>query len=487
MKINFDIKKYILVIIAGIIFACDIYFGNNILIVSFEQCIYTLIKLDGSSGAPIVYAIIYILICSIILCSILLIPVLDFGKRLVITIKNKSIQLYPILNAKIYGIVLLVISIIGLLKVVDIFPFIKNTLFSSTDIFDDYYVDSGEVDITFPKEKNNLVYIIVESLESTNFSIENGGLFEESIIPNLEQMAIDNINFSNNDIIGGAYGIDGAGWTAASMIAHTSGVPFKISFGDLYVNSTKFMNVTTIGDILASNGYDNYLLLGSDASFGGRKAYFASHNYLIKDYYSAIEEGKIEEDYYEWWGYEDAKLFEYAKEMLTEIANNDEPFNLTMLTADTHFIDGYLDESCVNAFDIQYANSFYCSDSKIYEFVEWIKSQDFYEDTTIVIVGDHYTMQDNFYDNTDDYERTIYNVFINANVNGEYNSKNRVFTVLDMFPTTVAALGADIDGDRLGLGTNLFSDKMTIPEMMGIDVFNGELIKYSNYYYNYIR
>ena len=35
---------------------------------------------------------------------------------------------------------------------------------------------------------------------------------------------------------------------------------------------------------------------------------------------------------------------------------------------------------------------------------------------------------------------------------------------MDMFPTTLASLGAVIDGDRLGLGTNLFSDKPTLAE-----------------------
>ena len=30
---------------------------------------------------------------------------------------------------------------------------------------------------------------------------------------------------------------------------------------------------------------------------------------------------------------------------------------------------------------------------------------------------------------------------------------------MDMFPTILASLGAQIEGDRLGIGTNLFSNK----------------------------
>ena len=44
-------------------------------------------------------------------------------------------------------------------------------------------------------------------------------------------------------------------------------------------------------------------------------------------------------------------------------------------------------------FDSHYANSFYCSDKMIYEFINWLKNQDFYENTVIVISGDHLVMQ----------------------------------------------------------------------------------------------
>ena len=365
--------------------------------------------------------------------------------------------------------------------------YLLNTL-QQTAIFNDEYVDPETANITFPEKKRNLIYIFMESMEMTNVSTENGGVFEESIIPNLEKLAIDNINFSNDDDLGGAYQTFGVGWTVAAMIAHTSGTPLKMTFDDVNANSNRFTNVTSIGDILASNGYNNYLLIGSDSNFGGRKSYFSNHNYMINDYHTAIEDGRLEEDYFEWWGYEDSKLFSYAKDMLLDISSDDEPFNLTMLTADTHFTDGYLDESCDSVFDDnKYADSFYCSDGMVYEFIEWIKEQDFYDNTTIIIVGDHLTMQDGFYEVEDEDSRRVYNVFINAKVDGGYNNKNRVFTTMDMFPTTIAAIGGVIEGDRLGLGTNLFSDKKTVPEIIGIEEFNNELMKGSNYYYSYIR
>ena len=213
----------------------------------------------------------------------------------------------------------------------------------------------------------------------------------------------------------------------------------------------------------------------------GRRNLFEQHgNYEIMDYYWAIDEGKIDKDYHVWWGYEDLKIFDYAEEELLKISKKDEPFNFTLLTADTHFTDGYMDDSCEIKFDNKYANAFYCADSKLGKFVSWIKKQDFYDDTVIVIVGDHLVCQEGLYKN-DETNRYVYNVIINSDVKTD-NNKNRQVSHFDMMPTTLAAMGATIEGERLGLGVNLFSDKKTLIERFGIDYVNEELLKKSVYY-----
>ena len=53
---------------------------------------------------------------------------------------------------------------------------------------------------------------------------------------------------------------------------------------------------------------------------------------------------------------------------------------------------------------------------------------------------------------------------------------------MDMFPTTLASIGCTIPGERLGLGTNLFSDKQTLAEKYTIDELNNLLGKKSDYY-----
>ena len=61
-------------------------------------------------------------------------------------------------------------------------------------------------------------------------------------------------------------------------------------------------------------------------------------------------------------------------------------------------------------------------------------------------------------------------------------TENRTFTTLDMFPTTLAALGVEIEGDRLALGTDLFSERETLAEEYGLDVMNQELMRKSEFY-----
>ena len=358
------------------------------------------------------------------------------------------------------------------------------------------YVDPRTTQITFPEQKRNLIYIFLESMESTYASKEDGGGMDFNCIPELTQLAEENTNFSNTDKLGGGYPAYGGTWTMAGIFSQTSGIPIKNSEQTDDVNATlaeqsSFSSqARNLEDILADEGYNQCFMIGSDATFGGRRAYFESHGKgktEICDYYTAKEKGQIPEDYYVWWGYEDQKLFANAQEKLTELGSKDEPFNFTMLTVDTHFEDGYVCDLCQDEFgDNQYANVMTCSSRQIDAFIKWIQEQPFYENTTIVLSGDHLTMDSDFCnDVSEDYERSVYNVFINLPEDLDTSfekTHNREFATLDMFPTTLAAMGVKIEGDKLGLGVNLFSDEQTLTEQYGRDGLDKELMKKSKFY-----
>jgi len=346
-----------------------------------------------------------------------------------------------------------------------------------SSFIDENYVDPSTVALEFPEKKRNLIYIFLESMENTFSDQENGGAFDFNAIPELTELSEENENFSGGSTtLNGGHSMTGSTWTMGAMFAQTSGLPLTINI-DKNAMSTQesfFPGVTALGDILEEQGYNQTLLIGSDAAFGGRELYFTEHgNYTMRDHNYYTHNGYLPEDYFVWWGFEDMYLFEFAKEELTEMAKSGEPFNLTMLTVDTHFTDGYYCDLCREDFPgDQYSNVMACSSRQTTEFISWIKQQPFYENTTIVISGDHPTMDKAYCSGiSSDYKRTVYTTVINAPLEPE-TKEFRQFSTMDMYPTTLAALGVDIPGDKLALGVNLFSSERTLYEIYDESLFN---------------
>ncbi len=147
-------------------------------------------------------------------------------------------------------------------------------------------------------------------------------------------------------------------------------------------------------------------------------------------------------------------------------------------------MDGYICELCKTEYPEDYANVISCADRQIMEFIDWIQEQSWYRNTAIVIVGDHISMNNIFWDDIPEgYNRRTYNCFINVDKEkSDIRAKNRTVYAMDLLPTTLSALNVQISGDRLGLGTDLFSDKNTLAEQ--IENFEEETVKYSEYYFN---
>ncbi len=354
-----------------------------------------------------------------------------------------------------------------------------------TTLYEDFYIAPQDVEISAPQEKKNLLYIYLESMETSYASFEDGGFQAENYIPGLTALAQEHVSFSDKEALGGFVSPTGTTWTMGALLATHSGVPFAFQTGaNNFERYQSFAsNLTTMGDILAEEGYRQEFLCGSEARFGGRELFFTQHGgYDIFDYNTAIEKGYIPEDYYVWWGYEDEKLFDIAKDELLRLSQQEQPFSLTMLTVDSHHIRGYVCRLCQNDYDEQTANVIACTDRLLTAFIDWCKQQDFYENTVIVIAGDHPRMDTYLVKDLDYMSRTLYNCFINAVPQVPENTENRCFTTMDMFPTVLSALGYEIEGQRLGLGTNMFSGLPTLAEEKGLDWLRGELDKGSRYY-----
>ncbi|MGO2082577.1 LTA synthase family protein [Vagococcus sp.] len=366
---------------------------------------------------------------------------------------------------------------------------VKQAYFSDSQYIKNNYVDPKEVKLEFPSKKRNLIHLYLESYENSFYDRSLGGYMEKNLMPELAKLSEEGLHFSNNDKFGGPHQTYGSSWSVASMVNQSAGLPLKIPMrGNDYGKSGYFLpGATTIGDILNQEGYNQTIMFGADADFGGLTSFFTNHkDFHIFDVKYAREQGLIPMDYNVWWGFEDKKLYQYAKDELTRLDKEGKPFNFTMENADTHFPDGYIEEDTPRPFDNQYANVIAHSQKEIVELVRWIQAQPFYENTTIVLTGDHPSMDRNFFKGWDpSYQRTTTNLILNGDFKNspqEMKTTFRDFSPFDFYPTTLSAMGVTIPGNRLGLGTDLTSNEKTLIERDGLDTVNNELAENSKFY-----
>jgi len=263
---------------------------------SLEEVIYQLsMPLEGTSQSmwvSFIYCSIVPTVATVLFISIL---ALLFKKRIIPTTSLNIIA--------IVSLIILIIDFAIVWKSLDISSYFTN---NSRDFIAEEYVNPSNVKISFPEKKRNLIYIYLESMETTYTDKANGGAYDYNLIPELVSIANQNEDFSGNSmLINGGLVLPGSGWTCGAMFASSSGLPLKIPIGENEMRNMSyfFPRVETLGDILEREGYFNELMIGSEAIFGGRNLYYSEHgDYLLADYSYAIENKLIPEDYYVWWG-----------------------------------------------------------------------------------------------------------------------------------------------------------------------------------------
>lgn len=485
---------YFISFLTSLLFGLGTFYLNFYNLSDFDGLIFSLMNFSkGVSTSSFVKPILLVTFYTLIFILFLSIFYFDYGFRLNFGFntkkRDKKVQIIPSTlaskNPIKFSLIIFLITSIYLFLRLDISTNIRRYMTKNRELYEKYYVKAEEKNIKFPNKKRNLVYIISESMEATLFSEKGGGQFKKSVIPELEKIAQDNVNFSYSSRGGGFKQITGCTMTIGGLVCQTSGTDLKMISID---NEKGFLKgVYTLTDALKKNGYNIEMIMGSDSHFHEKDVFFKEHgNTYLLDYYEALRRNLIPENYHEWWGYEDSKLFSIAKGEINNLAQKKEPFALLILTANTHFPDGYIEKNCdSNQFNKKFLNSYYCSSKQIGDFVSYLKDKPFYQDTTIVITGDHLSMQRDVFKEVDDNQRYVYNAFLNSSVMPK-NEKRREFTTLDIYPTILGAMGAKIKGNQLGFGTNLFSGKETLVEKLGYDKFREEISKTSLYYDKYL-
>jgi len=211
-------------------------------------------------------------------------------------------------------------------------------------------------------------------------------------------------------------------------------------------------NIGNISKIATNDGYQSLFVQGTSIDFSGTGAFLRANGFRDENIY-AVERIKEEfgiaySDLTVLEGYNDREIFGVFKHKIQSLCQ-DNPFFAVMFTMDMHA--GYKkDFEEIKEENIENLN----------DFLAWFKQQEFYENTTLVILGDHNQQGRNVKTGA-----KIYNAFFNLPNKLKQNvNTNRTFNQIDMFPTLLEIMGYDLPERKAGMGTSLFSDKKTLAE-----------------------
>lgn len=347
----------------------------------------------------------------------------------------------------------------------------------------EYYVHPDSVQIQMQGEPRNLIVIFLESME-TNFSKH---------IPEIANLEKLSLNFAP-----GGENVSGTTWTIAGITGKLCGIPLNMPMGiDEHHGRlpTYLPYAKCLMDVLADKGYNQLYAQGSSGEFTQKRTFWTDHgNVGIHDieYYTLV--GKIPEKYNVFWGFEDRRLYGFAKEELDSLARQGKPFAFYMLTVDTHQPFGYLDDSCKIALknigfevngDNRYPAALRCASMQLSSFVEWIKEQPWSGNTVISVMGDHaMPMLSNKAEVSPTDSVYWTNFIINSAIDGESYRHGRPYSSMDMFPTLLESMGFELEGRAIGLGRSLYSDKPTLLEIYGKPILDS-LLRERSIQYDY--
>ena len=334
---------------------------------------------------------------------------------------------------------------------VGVFSFIGNA--KSSPLLERYY-DFPDT-VYQPEKPTNLVMIYVESLENT---YRDESLWGTNLLGSLDQATAGWMEFPE------FREVRGTGWTIAGIVASQCGVLLKDEnpldirqlFGKNSINrigerADEFMpGITCMGDILDEAGYRNHFLGGADPEFAGKGKFLADHGFDVVKGLPTWE--AMGETNFSKWGLYDDRLLDYARAELDYLHAQGEPFNLTVLTVDTHRPEGHISPTCAKRGVEDLPGIIECTSDMLADFVGYMRAKGYLEDTAVVITGDHLTMPNSVQDDIDQApSRTIYNRFWSP----EPVAPNRdEFLHFSMMPTVLDILGFDYPGNEMALGVS---------------------------------
>ncbi len=316
------------------------------------------------------------------------------------------------------------------------------------DHFAEGYADPAKVSLHAQGPKRNLVLIYAESLEQTYGDTE---LFGRDLLAPLHALG----GFSFNDY----HPMPGATWTMAAMVATQCGVPLKV-YSEAPVRAKpghkSFLpGATCLGDVLQAHGWRNVFLGGAPLSFAGKGTFLRDHGYVETWGRRAWQRAGVRPDELNEWGLVDSALFERARTHLRALQASGQPFNLTLLTIDTHNPHGFQSPYCRDHGARDFEGIVNCSAEQIARFISEARQAGELKNTVVVVLGDHLAFPNPAWDELAQAgnRRRMFDLFVGDGLPASNTSELLPF---DLLPSLLTLVGLPPQDGHLALGYSAF-------------------------------
>ncbi|MFJ8236974.1 LTA synthase family protein [Ureibacillus sp. NPDC094379] len=308
----------------------------------------------------------------------------------------------------------------------------------------------------------NVILVQLESLQSFVINNEMNG---EVVTPFLNSLTSDKDTYYFSDF----YHQTGLGKTSdAEFLVENSlfglgrGAVFFTHGGNTY---------NSMAESLGNNGYFSNVMHSNNKSFWNRDMIYQSLNidkFYDLDSYQVTDENSVN------WGLKDIPFFEQSVDIMTEMP---QPFYSRMITLTNHY-PFYLDEEDImipeynsNSGTLnRYFQTVRYLDESIKVLFDELKEKGLYDNSIIVMYGDHYGISENhnkamsMYLNKEEitpYDSALLQsvpLFIHVPGSGDGEVIDKTAGQIDLRPTILHLLGIDTSND-MQLGADLFSEE----------------------------
>ena len=308
----------------------------------------------------------------------------------------------------------------------------------------------------------NVILVSMESLQSFVINNEMNG---EVVTPFLNSLTNDSDTYYFSDF----YHQTGLGKTSDSEFIVENSL-FGLGRGAVFFTHGE-NTYNSMAEKLGENGYYTSVMHPNNKSFWNRDRIYRSFN--IDKFYD-IESYTVGEGEAVNWGMKDIPFFQQSAALMSEMP---QPFYTRMITLTNHYPfyldeeDKYINEYTSNSGTLnRYFQTVRYMDESIKLFFEDLKQQGLYENSIIILYGDHYGISENhnkamaMYLNKEEitpYDSALLQsvpLFIHIPGSNDGQEITQAAGQVDLRPTILHLLGIDTSKD-MQLGANLFSEE----------------------------